>query len=193
MSAMDTLMQNELNKFLLHQKVEESLSVKLGIPSLRAGNITIRDHRDWRINEKQIEYCWLINISRSFVGWCWLFTIGFNETKFRGIVNPTELIQGIFTIDDNGAIADFYKITRDANFQDDVKGLTAYDLFSANPGIPLDGVGYEYIIFGHNSKVRMTLNNPDTKNWKIWEEAVWKLGADLSKRAGSRQLEEIFR
>lgn len=190
---MDTLMENELNKFLLHQKVERSLSMKLGIPSLRAGNITIRDHRDWRINEKQIEYCWLINIARSFVGWCWLFTISFNETKFRDIANPAELIQGIFTIDGNGAIADFYNLPRDANFQDHIKGVTVYDLFSANPKFTLDEVGYEYIVFSHNSEVRMTLDNPNTENWKIWKEAVWELGVELAKGSGSRQLEEIFK
>ncbi|MBT1699640.1 hypothetical protein KK083_22265 [Fulvivirgaceae bacterium PWU4] len=189
---MDTLLESDLDKFPRHQKIEKLLSVQLGIPSLKAGKIIIRDHRDWRINEKQIEYCWLINVSRAFAGWCWLFTINFKETKFRDIANPAESIQGIFTVDDNGAIAEFYKLTRDASFRDDVKGLTAYDLFSASPRITLDGVGYEFIIFGHNSEVRMTLDNPDTENWKIWEKAVWELGGELAKRSGSKQLEEIF-
>jgi hypothetical protein len=186
-------MKNELNRFIIQQKIEESLAIKLGIPSLRAGNITIRDDRSWRINEKQIEYCWLVNISRSFVGWCWLFTIRFNETKFRDINNPGELVQGVFSTDSNGAIGDYYRENRNLNFRDKIRELTVYDMFSANTKIVLDGVGYEYLIFAPNSEIRISLNNPSSNNWKIWEEAVWELGTELTEKSDSSQLRQMFK
>jgi hypothetical protein len=184
--------EDELSSIQFQQKVEKSLAAKLGIPSLRAGNITIRDERDWRINERLIEYCWLINIARSFVGWCWLFTIKFNETKFRDKNNPAELIQGVFTINKDGAIDQYYKENRDLNYRDKIKELTAYDLFDVNNGITLDGIKYKYLVFALNAEVRIELNNPNSGNWKRWEEVVWELGVELTKKSASKYMQEIF-
>ncbi|MBT31005.1 MAG: hypothetical protein CMO01_15205 [Thalassobius sp.] len=94
----ETKREDELNKQKLHQKVIVRLCSELGIPDLRSGKLTIRDEKDWRINEKEIDYCWLVNVSRSFIGWCWLFSLKFNESDFRDKKNPEELIQGIFRL-----------------------------------------------------------------------------------------------
>lgn len=184
--------ENELADDVFFQTVEIALCEKLEIPSLRSGNITIRDKRNWRINEKQVDYCWLINISRSFVGSCWLFSIKFNGYKFREINNPAELIQGIFTIDHNNEIHEFYLEHRPEGFLDKIKEITNLDLFNTNAGITLDGILYEYLIFSPNLKARFILNNPNAKNWKIWENAVWELGQNLSRKANSIELQEIF-
>lgn len=184
--------EDELGSDAFFQKIEIALCEKLKIPSLRSGNITIRDKQNWRINEKQIDYCWLINISRSFVGWCWLFSIKFNAYKFREINNPEKLIQGIFTIDNKHEIGEFYREHRINDFSDKIKEITTFDFFNANKGISLDGIGYEYLIFAPNLKARLTLNNPNSKHWKIWENAVWELGQKLSKEANSVELQEIF-
>jgi hypothetical protein len=189
----EEIKEYELNKFRLHQKIEEALSLKLGIHSLRAVNTTIRDERGWRVNEKQIDYCWLISVAASFVGWCWLFSIKFNPSHFRGISNKEELIQGIFTIDQNGAIGQYYEEHRHLTFRDQVRELTSFDLFDANRGITLDGVEYEYLVFAPNAQIRMTMNNPSSTNWKIWEQTVWQLGTELSEKAGSQEMKAIFK
>lgn len=188
-----TNQNNEFNRIQLLHNVEKSLCKKLEIPSLRAGNITIRDEKRWRVNERYIDYCWLINIAYSFKGWCWIFSIKFNETNFRNFNNPEELIQGIFTIDKKGNIQEFFLQNRESDFQDKIKHINTFDLFDANKGITLDGVSYEYLIFAPNTQIRFTLNNPNSKNWKIWEEIVWKLGYELSSKSHSEKMKEIFK
>ncbi|MFK7980566.1 MAG: hypothetical protein AB8G86_11330 [Saprospiraceae bacterium] len=174
------------------QNIEASLCKELGIPSLRAGRITIRDEQNWRVNEKEIDYCWLINIARSFAGWCWLFTIKFNKTKFREIHNPDEVIQGIFKFDKNSEIEAFTFRKKDNGFIDNIKELNSVDLFNANTGITLGGISYEYFIFARNTQISFFLNNPNSENWKIWEKAVWELGSELSKKSNSTTFQDIF-
>ena len=70
--------------------------------------------------------------------------------------------------------------------------MTSYDLFDANQGIPLDGVGYEYLVFAPNTEVRISLNNPNSEKWKIWESEIFSLGVSLAKKSGVVELEEIF-
>lgn len=188
----ETIQGNELNKSSLHQKVISSLSTELGVPDLKAGKLTIRDQRDWRINEKEIDYCWLVNISRSFVGRYWLFSIKFNESNFRDIQNPEELIQGIFTITKEGEIEKFFKENQTLNFIDKIRDLTSFDLFDANLEITLDGVGYEYLIFAPNTEVKISLNNPNSEIWKIWENEVYNIGKSLWQKSGITELKEIF-
>ena len=100
----DIIIKDEIRNLEFIQKIEKSLCEKLNIPTLKSGNITIRNEKNWRENEKEIDYCWLINISKSFVGWCWIFSIKFNETHFREKNNPEKIIQGIFTTDKNATI-----------------------------------------------------------------------------------------
>lgn len=184
--------QNELEKLAYFQQVEKALSLKLGLPSIRGGNKTIRDEKRWRVNEKYIEYAWLIHISRSFAGWCWLFSIKFKENVFREITNEEELLQGIFTIDKNGDIHDFYFEKKEIGFKDEIKNMDLPDLYNVNSGITLDGVGYDYLVFSPNAALQMTLNNPNSKNWKEWEGRLWKLGLELSQKANLPDLKDIF-
>ena len=184
--------ENELNKQKLHQEVIANLCSELGIPDLRAGNITIRDERNWRTNEMSIDYSWLVNISQSFNGWCWLFSIKFNQTEFREFKNPEKLIQGLFTIGNQGEINEFHMMTKTNEFEDKIRNLTSYDLFDANLGITLDGVGYEYLIFAPNTEIRMTLNNPNSESWKVWENEIWTISRKLAKESGIEELNKIF-
>ncbi|KAB1155933.1 hypothetical protein F7018_11530 [Tenacibaculum aiptasiae] len=188
----ETIRENELNKLKLHQKVIASLCSKLGIPNLRAGNITIRDERNWRTNEMHIEYSWLINIAQSFNGWCWLFSIKFDKTVFREFKNPEKLIQGLFTIDNQGEINEFHMITKTNEFEDKIRNLTSYEMFDANPGITLDGVGYEYLIFAPNTEIKMILNNPNSESWKIWENEIWTISRKIAQHSGIEELNKIF-
>ena len=65
-------------------------------------------------------------------------------------------------------------------------------MFDANRGVTLDGVGYEYLIFAPNTEIRMTLNNPNSKNWKIWENEIWTIGKKLAQDSKIDNLKEIF-
>lgn len=187
-----TIRDNALNKKKLHQKVIASLCSKLGIPDLRAGNITIRDERNCRTNEMYIDYSWLVNISQSFKGWCWLFSIKFKKTEFRGSKNPEKLIQGLFTIDNQGEVNKFHMISKTNDFEDKIRNLTSYDLFDTNLGMTLDGIGYEYLIFSPKTEIRMTLDNPNSESWKIWENEIWTISRKLAQDSGIEELNEIF-
>ncbi len=179
-SRISTTQARELERIQQRQKLEQALSEKLGLPSLRAGNITLRDERGWRTNEKQIEYCWLINVSRSFVGRCWLFAIQFNETTFRDTHNPRELVQGIFVEGKDGSLDEFFSVTQPANFVDRIREVATLDLFDANRGIALDGVSYDFHVFAYNTEIDICVQNPNSESWRQWEDAVWEIGRALS-------------
>ncbi|MCA0133760.1 hypothetical protein [Winogradskyella alexanderae] len=188
----ENIREYELKKQELHQKVIANLCSELNIPDLRAGNLTIRDERNWRTNEICIDYSWLVNISQSFKGWCWLFSIKFNKTQFREFQNPEKLIQGLFTIDNNGEIIELYTETITDKIEDKIRDLKSYDMFDANLGITLDGVGYEYLIFAPNTEIKMTLNNPNSESWKIWENEIWTISKKLARNSGIDDLKEII-
>lgn len=152
----------------------------------------IRDEHNWRMNEMQIDYTWLVNISRSFAGSCWLFSIKFNKFDFREFQNPEKLIQGLFTIDEQAGIAKFHMVAKTDNFEDKIRNLTSYEMFDANPCITLDGIGYEYLIFSRNTEVRVILNNPQSENWKIWENEIWSIGRKLAEDSGVADFKNIF-
>ncbi|BDD12756.1 hypothetical protein FUAX_51880 (plasmid) [Fulvitalea axinellae] len=177
---------------MLHQKIIENLCSKLEIPDLKAGNLTIRDELGWRINEKRIGYSWLVNISNSFTDSCWLFSIQFNKSAFRKIQNPEQLIQGIFTVDGKGDIIKFHMMKKIDDMEDKVKSLTSYDMFDANLSVTLNGIIYKYLIFAPNTEIRMTLNNPHSKNWRIWENEIQAIGKKLSQDSDSETLKKIF-
>ena len=65
-------------------------------------------------------------------------------------------------------------------------------MFDANLGITLDGVGYEYLIFASNTEIKMTLNNPNSESWKIWENEIWTISKKLARNSGIDDLKEII-
>ena len=184
--------EDEINNLEFIQKIEKSLCEKLNIPSLKSGNITIRDNKNWRVNEKEIDYCWLINITKSFIGWCWIFSIKFNETHFREKNNSEKVIQGIFTVDKNANIENIFLENRKSDFKDKIRDFNNYELFNANAGITLDGISYKYLIYSKNINVRIELNNPNSENWKNWEILVNELGTELSYKSEIKEFEKIF-
>ena len=83
-------------------------------------------------------------------------------------------------------------ITKTNEFEDKIRNLTTYDMFDANLGITLDGVGYEYLIFAPNTEIRMTLNNPNSESWKIWENEIWTISKKLAQDSEIEELNKIF-
>jgi len=176
---------------LIH-KVELELAKKLGLTDLRAGKATIRDERNWRTNEKWIEYSWLVQVSRSFIGWCWIFTIKFKENDYRDIKNPEEIVKGLFTINESGEISIFYSENQKESFDDKIKNIKSYDLFDINNEITLDGVSYDFLIYALNADIKFSIHNPRSESWKKWENEIWELGKQLTINGNLNELRSIF-
>lgn len=182
----------DIDKQKYQQIVISSLSKKNGFSDLRTGKKVIRDNNNNRINEKDIEYSWIVSVARSFIGWCWIFSIKLKKNKFRNINNSEELIQGIFTLNKNGTIDKFYSENRPEEFKDNIKNYTEYDMFEANLGIALDGVSYEYLIFAPNTEIKISLSSPNSKKWKKWEKELWSVGEYLVEKSKIEELKNIF-
>lgn len=172
------------------QKIEKSLADHLGLPKLSSGVQVIRNSKGWRENEKSIEYVWIVNIARSFVGWGGLFSIKFNASKFREHINKEEVVQGIFTYNQNG-IDQFYCKTLSDN-ETDLISLFKFNLFSVNNRMTFGGTMYELRIIAPNIDAFIQLNNPNNSEWKKWEDEIWTLGRELATQSNQQEMIELF-
>ena len=178
------------NSFEYFQKLEKSLADNLGLSELKSGGQVIRNSKGWRENERSIEYIWVVQISRCFVGWGGLFSIKFNENKFREHINAEELVQGLFICNQNG-IDKFYS----RNISDNTKDITSlfkFNLFTASNAITLDGVSYNLRIIAPNIDTFIHLNNPNNSEWKKWEQEIWTLGKELANNSNQQEMINLF-
>lgn len=173
------------------QMLEKSLATKLGLSELKSGIQAIRNKHGWRENEKSIEYIWIVQISRSFVGWGGLFSIKFNENEFREHSNQEQLVQGLFISNQTG-IGQIYTETL-PDTSNDITKYFKFNPFDVNKGITLDGVCYNVRIIAPNIDTFMQLNNPNTKDWKKWETELWTMGRKLAKEANNQELIDLFK
>lgn len=58
-----------LEKLVYFQKIEKSIAAHLNLSELKNGIQIIRNEERVRENEVDIDYIWIVNIARSFVGW----------------------------------------------------------------------------------------------------------------------------
>ncbi|MDP2388625.1 MAG: hypothetical protein Q8M29_19795 [Bacteroidota bacterium] len=173
------------------RRIEISLATKLGLSDLKAGNMVIRDERGWRQNEKYIDHVWIVYIARSFVGWCGIFSIKFNEHKFREHSNPEELVQGVFSLDNNGVTNIYSEISE--NKQDTIIDHFKLDLFNANKGIALDGISYRLRIISSNIDTFISVHNPTSSNWQKWENEIHSLGKQLASKSDIPEIIQVFK
>lgn len=178
------------NSFEFFQKLEKSIATKLGLTELKSGIQIIRDNNGWRENEKSIRYIWIVTIARSFVGWGGLFTIQFNENKFRNHSNQQELLQGIFNSNNEGVGQIYTDKSFEATYN--VTQFFKLNLFEANNGISLDGVSYNVRIIAPNIDTFIQLNNPNTEEWKKWETEIWTMGKKLAKESNDKEMMDLF-
>lgn len=178
------------NSFEYFQKLEKSIAGNLGLSELKSGMQIIRDKNGWRENEKLIEYIWLVQVSRSFVGWGGLFSIKFNENKFREYSNKEEVIQGIYISNQSGIGQVFTETLSDTS--KDIIEYFQFNLFEANKGITLDGVCYNVRIIAPNIDTYIRINNPNTEGWIQWEQEVWTLGKKISKESNNSEMINLF-
>jgi len=152
------------NSFEYFRKLEKSLAENLGLSELKSGRQVIRNEKGWRENEKSIDYIWVVQIARSFISWGGLFSIKFNENKFRENSNNEELLQGIFICNQTGIEQVYSRTLQDLT--KDIFGHFRFNLFESNNGITLDGVSYNVRVIAPNIDTLIRLNNPNTEDWK---------------------------
>ena len=192
MSREETKQSYELNTFQFNQAVKKSLALKFGLNGLYSGGHTIRNDKGWRDNEIGVDYIWIAKISRAFVGFGGLITIKFDESEFRGIKNPEKLIQGIFLYDSKGKVTELYFEEQIEEFNDPIKKINNLELFTANKGITLDGVSYEYNVIAQNIETHFSVNNPNSARWKNWEKEIWNLGNSLAQKSENDEMKQLF-
>ncbi len=180
----------DLNSFKFFQKIEKSLAAKLGLTELKSGIQIIRDNNGWRENEKSIRYIWIVTIARSFVGWGGVFSIQFNENKFRDLSNQEELIQGTFILNNDSVDQIYTKRSLDATYN--ITQFFKLNLFEANKGINTDGVSYNVKIIAPNIDTFIQLNNPNTDEWKKWETEIWTMGKKLARESNDKEMINLF-
>lgn len=178
------------NSFQYFRKIEKSLAESLGLSELKSGRQVIRNDKGWRENEKTIDYIWVVQISRSFIGWGGLFSIKFIENKFREHSNKEELVQGIFICNQTGIERVYSRTLHDIT--KDIVGHFRFNLFEANNGIALDGVSYNLRVIASNIDTFIQLNNPNTEDWRKWEREVWTLGKELANESDCQDLVNLF-
>lgn len=183
----------QLENLKFREILKQSLAIKLGFTELYSGGHVIRNEKGFRDNEISIDYIWIANISRSFVGWGGLITIKFEESHFRSIKNPEKLVQGIFLYDGKGEITAFYFKEQTNDFTDPIYNIQNLELFTANEGITLDGVSYDYEVIARNINTHIIVGNPNSENWKHWENEIWKLGNRLSNESKYEEMIALFK
>ncbi|WP_299443147.1 hypothetical protein [uncultured Aquimarina sp.] len=192
MSREETKQSYELNTFQFNQTVKKSLALKFGLNGLYSGGHTIRNDKGWRDNEIEVDYIWIAKISRSFVGFGGLITIKFNESEFRGIKNPEKLIQGIFLYNSKGKVRELHFEEQINGINDPVWKVNDLELFTANNGIALDGVSYEYNVIARNIETQISVNNPNSEQWKNWENEIRSLGEKLAENSANEEMKQLF-
>jgi hypothetical protein len=178
------------NSFEYFRKLEKSLAESLGLSELKSGGQVIRNDKGWRENEKSIDYIWVVQISRSFIGWGGLFSIKFNENKFREHTNKEELTQGVFICNQSGIEQVHTKTLSDV--KKDIIEYFQFNLFEANKVITLDGVSYNVRVIAPNVDTFIQLNNPNTMDWREWEQKVQKLAGELANESDNQNLIDLF-
>lgn len=177
-------------KFEFFRKIEKTLATSLGLSSLDTGFQVIRNNKGWRENEKMISYCWIVTVSRSFVGGGGLFAIKFNEHIFREQVNKEEVVQGVFSTNEHGVAKLYHKTSPDEMI--DFSNFFQLNLTEANSGITLDGVGYAIKIMAPNIDSFIQLNNPNTAEWRKWEAGIGAMGKAFAIESNDPDWIELF-
>jgi hypothetical protein len=178
------------NSFEYFRKLEKSLAESLGFSELKSGVHVIRNDKGWRENEKSIDYIWVVQITRSFVGWGGLFSIKFNENKFREHTNKEELMQGVFICNQSGIEQVHTKTLSDV--KKDIIEHFQFNLFEANKGITLDGVSYMVRVIAPNVDSFIQLNNANTIQWRNWEQKIQKLAGELANESDNQNLIDLL-
>jgi hypothetical protein len=189
MAERETNSDSYIKKQIHNLEIEKAIAKCLGLVELKNGIQVIRNEEGWRENEIAIDYVWIVNIVRSFVGWGSIFEIKFKENKFREHENPEQLVQGLLL---------FYNekpeifTAKSIDPSDEIIKSFHFNLFNANNGITLHGISYEIRIISKNIDTFINVNNPYTEDWKKWESKIWELGQKLANESNNPKMKNLF-
>ena len=99
-------------------------------------------------------------------------------------------MQGAFICNQEGIEQVYSRTLQDLT--KDIVGHFQFNLFEANKGITLDGVSYNVRVMAHNVDTFIQLNNPNTEDWRKWEQEVWTLGKELANKSDCQELVNLF-
>ena len=122
-----------------------------------------------------------------------ILNIKYVSNEFRGIKNKEKLTKLIFTIDEQGYIESIFEEDESENFSNLIPEFKEIDLFEANRGITLDGIGYKIKLISDNIKTSIEVNNPNHKSWKNLEKKIWEMGLKLANKSNDDKLRKIFK
>ncbi|MBE8726585.1 hypothetical protein [Flavobacterium hungaricum] len=189
MAERETSSDLYLKKQIHFLEIQKAIAKCLGLAELKSGIQIIRNEKGLRENEIAVDYIWVVNIARSFVGWGSIFGIKFKENKFREHENPAELIQGLFLFNNNKPEIFTIKST---DTSDEIINSFHFNLFKTNDNITLDGAAYQIRIVSKNIDTYIDVNNPNTEDWKEWERKIWELGYKLSQESNNPEMKILF-
>ena len=163
-----------------------------GLTSLSAGWHTLRNEKGWRDNEIEIDYIWICKIKTAFAGSLGIITLKYERSEFRQVENLEKLVQGIFVFDSEDNLTGLYTKTQNDEFYDHVRQIEGLELFTANTGVTLDGVSYEYNIIASNIESHINVSNPNSQQWKKWEREVWNLANKLGENSNNAVIKHLL-
>ncbi|WP_116789854.1 hypothetical protein [Flavobacterium psychrotrophum] len=181
-----------LETHLYQLQREATIAEKLGLPKLDSGVLTLRDARGFRENEKFMEYFWVIDISVSFTGWFTIFGLKFKQHAFRKYTNAEELITGLYY--SMGSNEGFHTETLVGDkIKDTISEHHNFNLTDpGNQHTAIAEVSYNLHICNPHLNTFISTRNPQSEDWKNWEDIVWKLASKLSADAGDNFFKETF-
>ncbi|MBL4586507.1 MAG: hypothetical protein JKX84_05575 [Flavobacteriales bacterium] len=174
--------------------IKNQIAPKIGLSELEETGITIlRDENSFRINEKDIEYFWILNFNHlTTEGDYGIFTIKFKESRFRGIKNQKEIIRGIFNLKKE-KIDHLYFETDTLNFDDKIaEKFNGLDLFYTKdldenevPSI------IELLIEFENISAKIDCQYIVNKNWVDWNNEIIKFSKNISEKSKNLDLQKV--
>jgi hypothetical protein len=100
------------------------------------------------------------------------------------------LTQGVFICNQSGIEQVHTKTLSDV--KKDIIEYFQFNLFEANKVITLDGVSYNVRVIAPNVDTFIQLNNPNTMDWREWEQKVQKLAGELANESDNQNLIDLF-
>lgn len=179
---------------LMTPDIKKQIALKIGLSELDIAGITIiRDDRGFRINEKDIEYFWILSYNHlNGLDNYGLFTIKFKESNFREFKNPKEMIPGIFNLD-NDKIDIIHFESSTLNFDDQIATkFNELDFFYSENMIENEIPSIiKFLIESKNISANIESQYIKNKKWTDWNDEIIKVSKSISKKSKNSILQKI--
>ncbi len=174
--------------------IKKQIALKIGLSELeKAGTTIIRDDNGFRINQKEIEYFWILTFNHlnGFDNYG-LFTIKIDESNFREFENSKEIITGIFSLNNN-KIDLLYFESDILNFEDKIADkFNDLDLFYKRDLIENEVPSIiELIIESKNISAKIDCQYIENQKWAEWNNAIIQFSKLICQKSKNNKLKQI--